>query len=158
MRAIARNKGLLHSLLFDTLDRKPVSDIEARNNYKDLLFEYCGFLHRLSAIELSSTLNLKLNKQFEFMNKLDTLAQRYKSIGAESIREDGIEAFLTLIQDNMREWVNADYLEKDLRAEETKWFNSASNSKEPQTTPALERKKSEAVDVFMNANRNRVNF
>lgn len=158
MNTIKRNKGALHSLLFDTLDRKPISDIEARNNYRDILFDYCSFLHRLSAIELSSTLNLKLKKQYDFVSKLDTLAQRYKSIGTECIADKNVEAFLNNVQNHMRDWIDADYLETDLKAEETKWFSAVANEKSPQTTPGLERKKSEAVDVLMQANRNRVNF
>ena len=158
MNTINRNKGTLHSLLFDTLNRKKVTDLEARNNYKDLVFDYCSFLHRLSAIQLSSTLNSKLNKQYKFLEKLEVLSNRYKSIGSDAIPNDKFEDFLENLQTHIREWIDADYLETDLRTEEAKWFNTSAYQSSPQTTPALERRKSEAVDVLMQSNRNRVNF
>ena len=158
MNTINRNKGTLHSLVFDTLDRKSVSDLEARNNYKDLIFDYCNFLHRLSAIQLSSTLNIKLNNQYSFLNTLEVLAQRYKSIGSEAIPNDKVEDFLLNLQTHIREWIDADWLEIEIKTEESKWFNSASNSLQPKTTPILERRKSDAIDVLIESNRNRVSF
>ena len=154
---ILRNKGVLQSLILNTLDRKPVVDQEARNNYRDLLYQYTDFLHRLSFVNVDQ-LNVKLNKHKTFLNKIETLAQRYKSIGDECIREDGLEAFLILIQDHMRDWIDNDWLEKDILAVETKHFSDASSKLEINTSTGLERKKSEAVEVFMNASRNRVNF
>ena len=160
MDNIRRNKGLLVGLMFDALNRKEVTDLEARNNYKSVLDEYITFLHRLSFIQrLSSTLNIKMNKQVEFLNKLDTLSVRNKNIGSEeTIPNDKLEAFLTNIQNYMREWIDADYLEIELREEEFKWFSNTSNQPSMNTTPVLERKKSEAVDILMNSNRNRVSF
>jgi len=159
MDNIRRNRGLLVGLVFDALNRKEVTDLEARNNYKSVLDEYITFLHRLSFIQLSTTLNVKMNKQVDFLNKLDTLSVRNKSIGSvETIPNDKLEAFLTNIQRHMREWIDADYLETELRTEEYKWFSNSSNQQSMNTTPALERKKSEAVDILINANRNKVNF
>jgi len=158
MNTYNKNKGTLHSLLFDTLNRKVVTDLEARNNYKDLVFDYCNFLHRLSAIQLSSTLNSKLNKQYKFLEKLEVLANRYKSIGSDTIPNDKFEDFLENLQTHIREWIDADYLEIELKTEEVKWFNTSAYQISPQTTPFLERKKSDAIDVLMQSNRNRVNF
>lgn len=154
---ILRNKGVLQSLILNTLDRKAVIDQEARNNYRDLIYDYIDFLHRLSFIEID-TLNIKLNKHKTLLNKLETLAQRYKSIGDEVVREDGVEAFLILIQDHIRDWIDNDWLEKDTITAETKHFSDASSKLEMTNSTGLERKKSEAVEVFMNASRNRVNF
>lgn len=157
MNYITRSKGTVLSLLFNTLERKPIVNQEDRNNYKDILLDYCNFLHRLSFID-SNLLNIKLSKQRIFLDKLDTLAQRYKSIGDECIPEKNVEAFLNNIQDNMRDWIEADYYENDLLTEETKFFTTASSKLEMSNSYGLERKKSEAVDVLMNSSRNRVNF
>lgn len=154
---ILRNKGVLQSLILNTLDRKPVTDQEARNHYRDMVMNYTDFLHRLSFINVEQ-LNVKLNKHKTFLNKLETLAQRYKSIGDECIREDGLEAFLTLIQDHIIDWIDNDWLEKETRTAETKHFSDASSKLEMSVSAGLERKKSEAVEVFMNASRNRVDF
>ena len=158
MNTYNKNKGTLHSLLFETLNRKVVTDLEARNNYKDLVFDYCNFLYRLSAIQLSSTLNINLNKQYKFLEKLEVLSNRYKSIGSEAIPNDKFEDFLENLQTHIREWINQDYLEIELRTEEFKWFSVSAYQVSPQTTPFLERKKSEAIDVLMHANRSRVNL
>jgi hypothetical protein len=159
MDNIRRNKGLLVGLMFDALNRKEVTDLEARNNYKSVLDEYITFLHRLSFIQLSSTLNIKMNKQTEFLNKLDTLAVRNKSIGSvETIPDNKLEMFLVNVQNYMRDWIDDDYLEIELRTQESKYFSNTSNQPSINTTPILERKKSEVADVLMNANRNRVDF
>jgi hypothetical protein len=154
---ILRNKGILQSLIFNTLDRKLVIDQEARNNYRDLIMDYTFFLHRLSFINIDK-LNIKLSKQKAFLDKLETLSQRYKSIGDEAIPEKNVEAFLINIQDHMREWIDNDYLQIETLAAETKHFSDASSKLEMSLGSGLERRKSEAVDVMINSNRNRVNF
>lgn len=156
MNFITRNKGALLNLMFDTLDRKQVTNQEDRNNYKDLLLDYCTFLHRLSFIDVSG-LNIKLNKQRVLLDKLDTLSQRYKSIGIDCIPEKSVESFLSNIQEHMRDWINND-LNDTVLIEEIRYFTNASSKLEMNTGAGLERRKSEAVDVLMNSNRNRVNF
>lgn len=156
MNFITRNKGALLNLLFNTLDRKPITNQEDRNNYKDVLLDYSTFLHNLSFVDVSQ-LNIKLNKQRQFLDKLDTLSQRYKSIGDEAIPEKNVEEFLINIQDHMKDWLNND-LDDALKIEEARYFNTASSKLEMNTGAGLERKKSEAVDVLINSNRNRVNF
>ena len=159
MDNIKRNKGLLVGLMFDALNRKEVTDLEARNNYKSVVDDYITFLHRLSFIQLSSNSNVKMNRQVELLNKLDTLSLRNKSIGSvETIPNNKLEAFLTNIHNYMIEWIDADYLETELRTEEYYWFSNSSNQKSMSTTPILERKKSEAIDILMNSNRNKVAF
>jgi hypothetical protein len=157
MNFITRNKGTLLSLMFDTIDRKEVNNQEDRNNYKDVLLDYCNFLHRLSFID-ANLLSIKLNKQRIFLDKLDTLTQRYKSIGIDCIPEKSVESFLINVQNNMIDWIEADYFANDLLTEEVKYFNTASSKLEMSSGYGLERKKSEAVDVLMHSNRNRVNF
>lgn len=156
MNFITRNKSALLNLVFNTLDRKQVTNQEDRNNYKDILLDYINFLHNLSFVDISQ-LNIKLNKQRQFLDKLDTLSQRYKSIGDECIPEKNVEAFLINIQDHMRDWLHND-LDILLKIEEARYFNTASSKLEMSSGAGLERKKSEAVDVMMNSNRNRVNF
>ena len=58
----------------------------------------------------------------------------------------------------MIDWIEADYFANDLLIEEVKYFNTASSKLEMSSGYGLERKKSEAVDVLMHSNRNRVNF
>jgi hypothetical protein len=156
MNFITRNKGALLSLMFDTLDRKSITNQEDRNNYKDILLDYCTFLHRLSFVDISE-LNIKLNKQRVLLDKLDTLTQRYKSIGIDCIPDKSVESFLTNIQEHMRDWLNSD-LNIELWKEEVRYFTNASSKLEMNQGAGLERRKSEAVDVLMNSNRNRVNF
>jgi hypothetical protein len=159
MDNIRRNKGLLVGLMFDALNRKEVTDLEARNNYKSVLDEYITFLHRLSYIQLSSKLNNKLNKQVELLNKLDTLSVRNKNIGSiGAIPDNKLEAFLINIQNYVRDWIDADYFDTELRDEEFKWFSNSSNKQSMPTSIALESNKSEAIDILMDSARKRVDF
>jgi hypothetical protein len=157
MNYISRNYGTLLKLMFNTLDRKEVSDEEARNNYKDLLLDYCHFLYRLSDIEMNSNLNQKLNHQKEFVDKLEKLTERYKSINDDAVPNESLEAFLNNVQEHMKHWVNND-LNIDLRNEETKHYNRSAYSLQGPSTPILERRKSDAIDVLMQSSRNKVDF
>jgi len=157
MNYISRNYGTLLELMFSTLNRKAITDEEARNNYKDVMLEYCTFLHRLSDIELSNVLNAKLNHQKAFLDKLDKLTERYKSIKEDAIPNESVEAFLKNVQEHMRHWVNND-LNIDLRNEETKHYNRTAYSLQGPSTPILERRKSEAIDVLMHSSRKKVDF
>jgi len=58
----------------------------------------------------------------------------------------------------MREWINNDYLETDLRSEETKYFSKTAYEKSMQQDPIIEMRKAEAINVFKNSARNRVDF
>lgn len=158
MNYISRNYGTLLDLLFSTLDRKDVTDIEARENYKSVLFEYCTFLHRLADIELSNTHNQKLNHQKAFLDKLEKLTERYSSIQHDAIPNKNVEEFLKNVQDHIRHWLNNSDIDTDLRIEETKFYNRAAYSLQGPSTPILERRKSEAIDVLMTSGRKKVDF
>lgn len=158
MNYISRNYGTLLELLFSTLDRKAVTDEEARENYKTVLFEYCGFLHRLADIELSSNQHQKLNHQKEFLDKLEKLTERFSSIKEDAIPNKNVESFLTTLQDHIKHWVNNPDIDTDLRNEETKFYNRAAYSLQGPSTPILERRKSEAIDVLMHSSRKKVDF
>jgi hypothetical protein len=158
MNFIYRNTGVFLQLVMNTLDRKPVTDTEARENYKSLIIDYYQFLLRLSSIHYDNKLNIKLWKQWVYLSKLDALTQRYKSIGNDTITDDKVEDFLIELQEHMREWINNDYLETDLRSEETKYFSKTAYEKSMQQDPIIEIRKAEAINVFKNSARNRVDF
>lgn len=158
MNFIYRNTGIFLQLIMNTLDRKPVTDQVARDNYKSLIMDYYQFLLRLSSIDYDNKLNLKLSKQYQYLNKLDMLTQRYKSIGNDAIKDDKVETFLVELQDHMREWINNDYLETELRSEETKHFSKTAYEKSIQQDTIIETRKAEALNVFKSSAKNRVDF
>ena len=102
MSAITQNYGEFITMLFSTLDRKPVTDIDARNNYKTTLLEYCTFLYKLTPLPP----NFYFASQRKYIDKLEVYLGRYMSIGSEFISDDKLESFLIELQDYMRDWVN----------------------------------------------------
>jgi|14BtaG_2_1085337.scaffolds.fasta_scaffold141664_2 hypothetical protein len=110
MLNIKENYGTFLSMIFKTLDRKSVTDKEARMNYKQVLLDYCFFLYSLTPLNI--TPQSPLRAQYEYGEKLDILLGRYLSIGDEFLSDDKVESFLVKIQDMMR-----DYLHQDLDIE-----------------------------------------
>lgn len=107
---IKENYGKFLSMIFKTLDRKPVTDKEARDNYKQVLLDYCYFLYSLAPLEINHL--SKLRNQYEYAEKLDILLGRYLSIGNDFLSDEKVESFLVKVQDMMR-----DYLHQDLDIE-----------------------------------------
>lgn len=107
---IKENYGTFLSMIFKTLDRKPVTNQEARNNYKEVLLDYCAFIYSLAPLNIKH--DSPLRTQYEYAEKLNILLGRYKSIGDEFLSESKLEAFLVKLQDMMR-----DYLHQDLDIE-----------------------------------------
>ena len=110
MLNIKENYGTFLSMIFKTLDRKEITDSEARKNYKEVLLDYCLFLYSLTPLNI--TPQSALRTQYEYVEKLDILLGRYISIGDEFLSDDKVESFLVKIQDMMR-----DYLHQDLDTE-----------------------------------------
>jgi hypothetical protein len=104
---IQKNWGKFLEMIFSTLDRKEVTDIEGRNNYKEVLLDYCQFLYQLSPIPNNSV----FSSQQKFLERLDTLFKRYQNIGVDFIETDNLETFLITLQKHM-----SDYLHQDLQS------------------------------------------
>lgn len=104
---IQRNWGKFLQMIFSTLDRKEVTDIEARENYKEALIDYCQFLYQISPLPTNSD----FGKQQKFLERLDTLLKRYQNIGVDFIEDDNLETFLITLQKHM-----SDYLHQNLES------------------------------------------
>lgn len=119
MLYIKDNYGQFITMMFSTLDRKPVTDQEARNNYKEVLLDYCLFLSSLSPLNIKP--NSALYKQYQYVKKLDTLLGRYKNIGDEFLEDDKVEDFLLHLQNMMRDYLHQDLIYV-LKEEEKKYY------------------------------------
>ncbi len=112
MATITQNYGDFLTMIFSTLDRKPIRNQEDRNNYKEVLLDYCNFLYKLGPLPS----NVYFISQKKFIEKLDVYLGRYKSIGSEFLPDDKLDSFLTELQDYMRDYVN------DMQKAETELF------------------------------------
>jgi hypothetical protein len=99
---IQKNWGKFLEMIFSTLDRKEVTDIESRNNYKEVLIDYCQFLYQISPLPINS----EFGKQQKFLERLDTLFKRYQNIGVDFIENDNLETFLITLQNHMRDYIH----------------------------------------------------
>lgn len=91
------------------IDRKPVKDIESRNNFKEAIYDYIIDLESLEPINVIPS--SPSYSQKEYLNKLLTLTDRWNSIGNESVPEPMLDSFLTKLQDMCRTYLhdNLDY-------------------------------------------------
>jgi len=112
MATITQNYGDFLTMIFSTLDRKPITNQEDRNNYKEVLLDYCNFLYKLAPLPS----NVYFISQKKYIEKLDVYLGRYKSIGSEFLSDDKLESFLSELQDYMRDYVN------DMQKAETELF------------------------------------
>jgi hypothetical protein len=97
------NKNLFFMTL-SVLDKKPITDIQARNNYKEVIWEYINDLSTLETIYVD--VSNPAYKHKTYLDKLLVLTDRWKSLGDDAIPDDKVEQFLTNLQDNMREYLN----------------------------------------------------
>lgn len=119
MNNITQNYGTFLSMILKTLDRKKVTDSEARANYKEVLLDYCFFLYSLSFLNINQ--QSKLKAQFDYCEKLNILLGRYNSIGNEFLSDDKVESFLLQLQNMMRDYLHQD-LDVELYKEEHKHY------------------------------------
>jgi len=92
----------------DVLDKKPVTDEQARKNYKEVIWDYIRDLSTLEPINISSDNNAYIHK--EYLLKLISLGDRYANIGNDALPNDTdkINIFLEKLQDMMKDYLNRD--------------------------------------------------
>jgi hypothetical protein len=98
------------NLVLSVLDRKSVIDKEAREKFKEVIYDYIEDLSTLETIYVDG--NSPSYSHKSYLDKLIVLSKRWQSIGNEAIPTDGVESFLIKLQDNMR-----DYLYKNLKSD-----------------------------------------
>lgn len=121
MANLKQNKSEFVDMVFSTLDRKPVTDQEARWNYKSVLLDYVNFLDRLSPLPPTPY----FISQRKYVEKLEIYLDRWKSIGSDFLPDNKLESFLTEMQDYMRDW-NDDLIrmEQELYYAEKKFYSA----------------------------------
>lgn len=99
-----RKNVRLQDFVFAVVDTKPVQDVEKRNGYK---YEFLGpFLSYLET-ELDENLPypssvMDMHKMFDYKIKLNTLKDRYKSIGLDCVSD--VDQFLNELNEMRLEW------------------------------------------------------
>ena len=115
---IKENYGKFLSMMLNTMDRKNVTNQEARRNFKECIIDYCQVLYTMTPLTLSN--NSPLKKHYDYATKLDILLGRYKMIGNDYLSDDKLDTFLTQMQSMMMEWNTSDELE--LAKEEKQYY------------------------------------
>ena len=160
MYNISKNPGTLLNVLFNTLDRKPVTNQIARNQFKSELLTYYQFIMRVCHLKIN---DLQFSSQLKYFSYLDTIVQRYLSIGDELIPDSKIDDFLNRLQTNMIEYCNIqDELQKKLYQIEKEHYSSLSYEKQysngGKSDIRTEELKSQAVDILKHAKNKYVNY
>ena len=116
---IKQEYGMFLSMMFNTLDRKPITNQQDRENYKLVILDYCLELSNMSVLNINN--QSPLFNHFEYMKELDRLLVRYKSIGDDIIPDNKLDTFLNKLQNMMRDFLQND-LEEELYKEEKKYY------------------------------------
>jgi hypothetical protein len=98
------NKKSILFMVLSTLNRKSVVDIEARNNYKLVIYDYIQDIEGLEKINVSQQSSAYKHK--EYLNKLNILSDRYQSIGDDVIPFTHLDSFLATLQEMMRDYLD----------------------------------------------------
>lgn len=90
------------------LDKKPVTDEQARKKYKEVIWKYIADISTLEPINISIDNKATIHK--EYLLKLISLGDRYASIGNDALPNDTekIDTFLKKLQDMMKDYLNRD--------------------------------------------------
>ena len=97
-------------MCLSVLDRKPVTNQESREKYKEVIWDYLMDLQQLEPINVLP--QSPAIEQKKFLDSLLILADRWNSIGNEFLSDDKVEPFLIKLQDMCK-----DYLYRDLNKE-----------------------------------------
>lgn len=151
MYNIKKHPGQLINLLFNSLKRKPVTNQEARNNFSSQVLTYYAFINRVSNLEIKN--NDLFASQISYFSYLDTMVQRFMSIGDEAIPDSKLDLFLNKLQKNMLEFCEIqDELNNQLFEIEKEHYSNLAYQREYSNHTAYDRRteelKSDAVEVL----------
>jgi hypothetical protein len=94
----------IRTMALSVLNRKPITDIFARENYKECIVDY---LINLSTLEqLYVEISDIAYSQKQYLIKLLTLVDRYTKLGDSFLSDDKVEVFLLTLQNNCRDYLN----------------------------------------------------
>lgn len=138
--------------ILSVLSRKEVSDIEARNNFIEVIWDYIDSIHTTEDLEIQS--NKQSYQHKVFYDKLKVLAERFKTIGDEVVPDNKVEDFLIELQNNIREYLynNVEFELYELRR--SHYSKLAFNKSNPQDSPAFKKVKDEMFNSLTSKKNN----
>ena len=92
--------------VLSVLNRKEVTDYDARNNFKEVIWNYINVIQQTEDLEIDSSSKSYNHKVF--YEKLKVLSERYKNVGDEVVPSHKLDDFLELLQNNMRDFLYDD--------------------------------------------------
>jgi hypothetical protein len=123
----------ISKMIISVLNRKPVTDIETRNNFKSVIYNYTDDLLSLEPINIEG--NNPAYRHKTYLDKLLILNDRYNSIGDDAIPSHKVEDFLITLQDNMRDYLNKNLQSDFYKLRKTHYTKLAFGSKDMELAP-----------------------
>lgn len=120
-------------MTLSVLEKKSITDVQQRNDFKEVIWDYLTELITLEPIYVEVTNPAYQHKIY--LEKLLTLTDRWKSIGSDVVPTDKVEQFLTTLQDNMREYLNRNLKSDFYQLRKTHYTKLAYSQKEMEIAP-----------------------
>lgn len=121
-------------MTLSVLDKKPITDLEQRNNFKEVVWDYITELITLEPIYVE--VNNPAYQHKLYLEKLLTLTDRWKSIGSDVVPTDKVDKFLSGLQDNMREYLNRNLKSDFYQLRKSHYTKLAYSQKEMEIAPS----------------------
>lgn len=120
-------------MCLSVLDRKSVTDKQARENFKQVIWDYLMNLQQLEPINVPP--QSPAIEQKKFLDNLLVLADRWNSIGKEFLSDDKIEPFLIKLQEMCREYLHNDLDNEFFRLRQVHYTNLAFSKENNEIAP-----------------------
>lgn len=120
-----------NNLIYQTLERHPYTDAEARNNFKQVVHDYITFLYVLN--EYNTTFDTTLQPHKEYSKKLFQLCDKFKN-DVNYIKDTQVEGFVKTLQSQMRNYLHDD-CDIKLYKVMKEWHSNAAFTKEEIAKP-----------------------
>lgn len=121
-------------MTLSVLDKKPITDVQTRMNYKEVVWDYITELTTLEPIFIDS--NNPAYSHKTYLDKLLTFTDRWKSLGNDFIPDDKVEPFLTQLQDKMRDYLNKNLKSDFYQLRKTHYSKTAWGTKDLEIAPS----------------------
>lgn len=137
--------------VLSVLNRKEVTDYDARNNFKEVIWNYINVIQQTEDLEIDSSSKSYNHKVF--YEKLKVLSERYKNVGDEVVPSHKLDDLLELLQNNMRDFLYDD-VESELYNIKKKHYTKLSFDKNVSNVPKsnLQRLKDDMMANLSNKN------
>jgi hypothetical protein len=152
---IKENNKAFRNMIDAIVDSKPVTDAEARQNWKNnVLCDWIDFLYKLNYLTILPS-NPLYNQQ-KFSNGLFRLCDSYKQTGLDTIASDRLENLLKTMHGIIKDWVY-EGLDAELARQEKEFYSKLAFSQTENASQQLSNRTAQLKEAaLMNIHKPRV--